>query len=162
MFEIVVNTSNSLVEVIDSGKQFEIRKLCNRYICDVIGNVAFGLDYGASKNENSELLVLGDKIFRMSDFKEFFRFFFCNSFIDLSRKLNLRLMRREYSDYFVETVREAIKYREENNIQRQDFLNSLIQLKNTGTIDGEKTENDKKLSFEQIVAQAFVFFFAGV
>jgi cytochrome P450 family 6 len=162
MFQTVINTSNSLVDVIDSGKQYEIRNLCNRYICDIIGNVAFGIECNALKDENSQLLVVGDKLFSMKEFQDFFRFFFCNSFIDFSRKLNLRLMKREYSDYFVETLREAIKYREDNNIKRQDFLNSLIQLKNTGTTDGEKIENDKKLSFDQIAAEAFIFFFAGV
>lgn len=69
-----------------------------------------------------------------------------------SPSLNLRVTPLENSNYFIETVRQAIKYREENNIKRQDFLNSLIQLKNTGTIDGEKVENDKKLTFNQIVA----------
>lgn len=161
MFSSVVSTSEALIKVIDTGKQSEIRSLCNRYICDVIGNVAFGLDCESLKNEETELLKVADKVFRPSAL-EFLKFFFCNSFIDLSRKLNLRLMPAESSEFFIQTVRDAIKYREENNVQRPDFLNSLIQLMKTGTIDGEKIESDKKLTFNQIVAEAFLFFFAGV
>lgn len=161
MFNTVVSTTDALINVIDTGKLSEVRNLCNRYICDVIGNVTFGLDCGALKNEDCELLNIGDKIFRPTNF-EFLRFFFCNSFIDLSRKFNLRLMPAELSDYFIQTVRDAIDHREKNNIHRPDFLNSLIQLMKTGTIDGEKIEFDKKLTFDQIVAEAFLFFFAGV
>lgn len=160
MFEIAVETSHELIKVINSEKKFETRDLCNRYICDVIGNIAFGLDCEALANEESELLLTGNRIFRMSGL-EMFRFFFVNSFTGLSKWLNLKIMNQNCTKYFMETVRQAIKYREDNNIKRPDFLNSLIQLKNTGTIDGEKIENDKKLTFNQIVAQAFVFFFAG-
>lgn len=160
MFGTVVETSEQLVKVIDSGKNFEARDLCNRYICDVIGSVAFGLDCQALANEKCELLEAGNKIFRMSGL-ETARFFFVNSFMGLSKALNLRLMNADCSNFFIETVRQAIKYREDSKIHRPDFLNSLIQLKNTGTLDGEKIDNDKKLTFNQIVAEAFLFYFAG-
>lgn len=160
MFGAVVETCNELVNVISSGKKYETRDLCGRYICDVIGNVAFGMDCQALKHDHSELLETGAKIFKMNAF-EALRFFFLNSFIEFGRFFNLRLLPTKYTNFFVETVRHAIKQREENNIKRQDFLNSLIQLKNTGTIDGETVENDKKLTFNQIVAEAFLFFFGG-
>lgn len=161
MFGTVVETSEQLVKAIDSEKVFEVRDLCNRYICDVIGSVAFGLDCEALKNDSSELLKAGERVFHMKGL-DFARFFFVNSFMELSKALNMRLMSAECSNYFIETVREAIKYREENNIHRPDFLNSLIQLKNTGTLDGEKVDDDKKLTFNQIVAEAFLFYFAGI
>ena len=161
MFETVVETSEILVKRIDSKGQTEVRDLCNRYICDVIGSVAFGLDSQALTNEHSELLKVGDKVFRMTGIA-ILKFFFVNSFAGLSKSLGLRVLPTDCTNYFIETVRTTIKYREDNNITRPDFLNSLIQLKNTGTIDGEKVENDKKLSFNQIVAEAFLFYFAGL
>ena len=160
MFATVVETSEILVKRIDAKGQSEVRDLCNRYICDVIGSVAFGLDSQALTNEKCELLEVGEKIFHMSGL-ETLKFFFVNSFVELSRSLGLRWLSADCTNFFIETVRTAVKYREDNNITRPDFLNSLIQLKNTGTIDGEKFENDKKLSFNQIVAEAFLFYFAG-
>jgi cytochrome P450 family 6 len=52
-----------------------------------------------------------------------------------------------------------VKYREENSVQRNDFMSLLLQLKNTGSLDGKSEE--QKLTFEQIAAEAFVFFLAG-
>jgi cytochrome P450 family 6 len=37
----------------------------------------------------------------------------------------------------------------------------LIQLKNKGSIDGEFSSESKKLTLNEILAQAFLFFFAG-
>lgn len=160
MFTAVVDVSQELVNRIDTGRTFETRDLCNRYVCDVIGNVAFGLDCEALKNENSELLKAGDSTFRLKGL-EGLRFIFVNSFIDFSRALNLRLLKAECSNYFIEAVRQAIKFREENNIKRPDFLNSLMLLQKNGTIDDDKIDNDKKLTFNQVVAEAFLFFLAG-
>jgi cytochrome P450 family 6 len=161
MFATVVETSRALVAAIDSGRTFETRDLCNRYVCDVIGNVAFGLDCEALKNEHSELLNVGERVFRMKNPLDALRFLFANSFIDLSRALNLRLFQADLSNYFIETVRQAIKYREDNNIKRPDFLNSLMLLQKNGTISEDKVDSEKKLTFNQIVAEAFLFFLAG-
>ena len=160
MFNTVLEMSEELVKVIDAGKLFETKDLCNRYICDVIGIVAFGLDCEALKNRDSKLLQAGQSFVRMTAL-ETMKFFFISAFKNFSKLLNLRQFRSDSAEYFVETVRSAIEYREANNIERKDFLNSLMQLKNTGTIDGETFENDKKLTFNQIAAEAFLFFFAG-
>src|SRR3954465_6597124 len=100
MFQTVVETSNEMVNTIDSGEDFEVRDLCNRFICDVIGRVTFGLDCQSLKNKDSELLKTGAGVFKLKGL-DMFRFLFCNSFIDLSRKLNLRLMSAESTDYFI-------------------------------------------------------------
>lgn len=160
MFSAVAGIGEHLIEAINTGRKLETCALCNRYICDVIGSVAFGLDCKALTSDKSELLEIGEKVFHISGL-ETLRFFFVNSFMGLSRSLKLKSVKPEYSSFFIETVRQAIEYRETNNVKRNDFLNSLIQLKNTGTIDGEKIDNDKKLTFNQIVAEAFLFFFAG-
>jgi cytochrome P450 family 6 len=161
MFATVVDVSRELVSAIDTGRSFETRDLCNRYVCDVIGNVAFGLDCEALKNEHSELLKVGDRVFHMKSIVDGMRFLFVNSFPGLCRALNLRLLHADCSSYFIETVRQAIKHREENNIKRPDFLNSLMQLQKNGTLDDDKVDSDNKLTFNQIVAEAFLFFLAG-
>src|SRR5699024_10877134 len=61
-------------------------------------------------------------------------------------------------------------YREESNIYRKDFMHLLLQLKNRGKLcdDGsilkEESSNEEKnvtLTFNELAAQAFLFFLAG-
>jgi cytochrome P450 family 6 len=72
--------------------------------------------------------------------------------------------------YFKKMVMETIKYRENENVTRNDFMQLLIQLKSKTSLDMEKQGGDTTdpqsgedvgLTEEQIAAQAFVFFIAG-
>lgn len=71
------------------------------------------------------------------------------TFPDLGRKLGIKIVREDVSEFFMKIVRDVIDYRDENNVKRNDFMDLLIQLKNEG-----------KMTFEEIAAQAFVFFLA--
>lgn len=55
---------------------------------------------------------------------------FANAFPKFSRLLGVRNLSPEVSDFFYNFVREAVEYREKNNISRKDFLQILIELKN--------------------------------
>lgn len=65
---------------------------------------------------------------------------------------------------------ETIKYRESENVTRNDFMQSLIELKSKSSLGMEEKEGDTTdpqsgkdffLTVEQIAAQAFSFFAAG-
>ncbi|KAG4068853.1 hypothetical protein HA402_005001 [Bradysia odoriphaga] len=82
--------------------------------------------------------------------------------------LRLRFADKEVNDFFVETVRQNLEYRQKNNIARKDFFQMLIQLRTTGKIqeDGadwhtDGTANAERLTLEQMAAQAFFFFIGG-
>jgi hypothetical protein len=51
--------------------------------------------------------------------------------------LGIRVLPWEVTQFFITAVRETIKYREQHNIVRNDFMQQLIQLKNQ-----EKVQND--------------------
>lgn len=55
-------------------------------------------------------------------------------------------------------VCETIELNERYNIRRNDFIDLLIEIKNNGSLDGNKLET---MTIEEIAAQAFVFFLAG-
>lgn len=64
----------------------------------------------------------------------------------------------------MKVIRETVDYREQNNVNRNDFMNILIQIKNSGRIkaDDEAVDHEVgKITFNELAAQAFVFFFAG-
>lgn len=62
-------------------------------------------------------------------------------------------MNKEVTDFYMNITKETVNYRESNSIVRNDFLNLLIELKNS--------KNSKPLTLEQISAQSFVFLLAG-
>jgi cytochrome P450 family 6 len=76
--------------------------------------------------------------------------------------LGARVFPREVEDYFVGVLKDTIQYRQDNNTQRNDFLNLLIQLMEKGNIDEEVGGTDtRKITFNELAAQAFLFLFAG-
>lgn len=66
-------------------------------------------------------------------------------------------------------VHRTVDYREQNNVERRDLMQLLLQLRNTGNISKDdgvwsaKTENGKvkTLTKDNIAAQMFLFFVAG-
>lgn len=79
------------------------------------------------------------------------KFLFMNAFQDLAKFLRLSLNTQETTDFFMGVIKNSVQHREENNIHRNDFLQLLIQLKNS----------EAGMSMNDIAANSFVFFLAG-
>jgi cytochrome P450 family 6 len=62
---------------------------------------------------------------------ETIKFLFLQSFQDLSKTLGLTINTQKTIDFFMDVIKNSVKYREENNVKRNDFLQLLIQLKNS-------------------------------
>lgn len=75
-------------------------------------------------------------------------------FRSIARALRITIIDPDVSQFFMNAVRETVEYREKNRVERNDFMNLLIKLKN-----GQPVEHG--LTMEEIAAQAFVFFLAG-
>lgn len=71
----------------------------------------------------------------------------------MARKLHLKVIPDEISDFYTTVVRDTINYREQNDVVRNDFMNLLIELKNS--------KADNALTLNQVAAQCFIFFLAG-
>lgn len=56
------------------------------------------------------------------------------------------------TEFFTGVIRDTIEYREKNNVQRKDFLQLLIDMK----------KSDAGITFNEIAANCFIFFFAGI
>lgn len=153
MFPTIVEVgrkfSETFVKMVNDGENIlEIKDLMARYTTDVIGSCAFGIECNSLENPEVEFRSYGKKIFTSrSPIKETF----LRSFPRLGRTLRMRKFPKDMADFFTKIVTESIEYREKNNIQRNDFMNLLIELKN----------KDKSLTIDEIVAETFIFFVAG-
>lgn len=74
-----------------------------------------------------------------------------------ARFFGIKALRDEVSEFFMNVVRSTIDYREKNNIERNDFMDLLIKLKNKGN----DSELSTGLTVNEIAAQSFLFFAAG-
>lgn len=68
----------------------------------------------------------------------------------VGRALNMTIVEDDVTEFFFDIVRETLEYRKSNNVKRDDFLQLVSDLKDSN-----------ELTFNELVAQCFVFFAAG-
>ncbi|XP_059610495.1 probable cytochrome P450 6a14 [Phlebotomus argentipes] len=148
-----------LGECADNEEEVELKDVLARFTTDVIGSCAFGIECNSLKDPNTQFREMGKKTFELKGF-DFIRILFITMFPNIGRALRMKMNKDDVTDFFMNVLRETIEYREKNDVKRNDFLSLLIQLKNTGKIEGEDTDFGK-ITFEELAAQTFLFFAAG-
>ncbi|XP_055714122.1 cytochrome P450 6a8-like [Phlebotomus papatasi] len=160
VIDVAQNFHKTLFEKIGDKAEIEIKDYLSRFSTDVIGSCAFGLDCNSLQDPNAKFRIYGDKAFSTSWWRTI-RFNFVSSFVELARKLHITTTDKDVSDFYRGVVFDTIRYRENKGVQRSDFLNLLMQIKDRGNLDGDTINYEGKLTLEEIAAQSFVFFLAG-
>lgn len=78
-----------------------------------------------------------------------------SSFRNLVRKFHAKSTSDDVSEFILKVLHDTIEYRQKNNIQKMDFLDFMIRLK-------EIDDKEKALTFNEIAAQVYLFFAAGL
>lgn len=157
MFPIVRDVAGELEKclrqelVVDSG--VEMKDILARFTTDVIGNCAFGLECNSLKNPGAAFREMGRRVSTLPPFM-MIKFFLAQQIKPVARALGVTIMERDVTDFFMSTVKEVVEYREKSKVQRDDFMNLLIELKNSA-------KDSERLTLNEIAAQVFLFFFAG-
>jgi len=89
-------------------------------------------------------------------------FIFTNA--KLAKKLRMKALRDDLTDFFLSAVKNTVEYRLKNGIKRNDFMDQLIELRAEDQEEAKKGQGidlSNGLTMEQMAAQAFVFFVAG-
>ncbi|KAH8275378.1 hypothetical protein KR026_006051, partial [Drosophila bipectinata] len=162
MFPIVVKVGEEMDAVFaekvaeGQGQVLEVVDLVARYTADVIGNCAFGLNCNSLHNPQADFVTIGKRAItehRYGGFLDIFIF----GFPKLSRRLHLKLNVQDVEDFYTGIVRETIDYRLKTKEKRNDFMDGLIEMYQK---DQEGNSEDG-LTFNELLAQAFIFFVAG-
>lgn len=157
MFPTVVEVGDrlreTLLKMVRQNDELEIKDVLARYTTDVIGTCAFGIECNSLENPNAEFREKGLATFDKPRHGQFIAAF-KNTFRALSRKLHLKSLHDDVSEFFLKVVYDTVEYREANKVQRNDFMDLLIKIKNDQVAE-------RKLTMNEIAAQAFVFFLAG-
>ena len=59
--------------------------------------------------------------------------------------LRIPLIRREVINFFITTFKEMVNQRRQNNINRKDFLNLLMQLMDKGMVEEDEKSRNKSV-----------------
>lgn len=127
---------------------------------DVIASCAFGLETDCLSNPKSKFREMGKKMINFPKSKAL-KLILASTFQRQAQMLGIRWNDEDVSEFFIDVVRETIRYRRESGLRRNDFMQLLIDMMGDDDFTDKTNVADGFLTFEEIAAQAFVFFFAG-
>ncbi|XP_017019071.1 probable cytochrome P450 6a20 [Drosophila kikkawai] len=162
MFPMVLNVVDELIRVFDekisasSKDSLEIHDLVARFTADVIGSCAFGLDCHSLTDPKAEFVKMGKDAINKRRYGKVMDLFLFGA-PKLAAKLRVKGTVQEVEDFYMKIVRDTIEYRIKNQVKRKDFMDMLIDLK----LKYDSGNKEEGLTFNEIAAQAFIFFVAG-
>jgi len=141
------------------GVEIEMKDFSTRFTNDVIASAAFGLEVDSRKQKDNEFYQMGKRVTNFTAWQNL-KFFLFTNFKTIMEIIGMELFDRKDTDYFMRLVMDAMKYRKENNISRPDMINMLMEAR--GLINSESSNTvNRDWSDIDMVAQCFIFFFAG-
>ncbi|GAB0094368.1 hypothetical protein DMENIID0001_096580 [Sergentomyia squamirostris] len=171
MFPTFIETGNSLKRFLSKGAdeqtEIEMRDLMARYTINNIASAGFGIEVDSIVDRNHEFHNFGRKSvaptlkngLKMATFMMLPR---------LAELIKMKTMDDDYEEYLFQVITQIIDHREQNNISRKDFMQLMLQLRNTGKVGSDEdfsiksnSDGPKKMTINEIAAQAHVFFLAG-
>ncbi|XP_072756848.1 cytochrome P450 6A1-like isoform X2 [Anoplolepis gracilipes] len=159
MFSSISKCADNLVQytekLVSKNEPIECCELTAKYTTDVIGTCAFGIEMNALLDEDSEFRRMGRSVLA-PNWKNNIRFNVRRYLPWLHGIVHYILPRSQVITFFTRVVVETMDYRDLNNVNRNDFIDMLRELKRNPDKLG-----DIKLTESLIASQAFVFFLAG-
>uniref|UniRef100_A0A1B0D3B2 Cytochrome P450 n=1 Tax=Phlebotomus papatasi TaxID=29031 RepID=A0A1B0D3B2_PHLPP len=184
MFELVSECANQMVNFVTKetkakGVQtYEMKDFFSRMANDIIATCAFGIQVNSLEHQDNEFYVKGKDMMNFTKPLRIIKFMIFMVFPQLLSFLKIKLVPDSLTGYFKSAIVQAMNYREKNKIIRPDMINLLMEAKK-GNLSHQENEHDsagfatveesdigkrivrKVLSEEDILAQCFLFFFAG-
>ncbi|EDS32052.1 cytochrome P450 71A1 [Culex quinquefasciatus] len=132
--------NDQLGDKVEAGKEIEIKNWLEQSMPDIMAKSYLGVD------------LKFEKISRQGKFKKFLM----NYMPRLARILRISEFKPEVSKYFLKLISDEAESRSQKSIRKDDLLDMLIQ---------QRDPNESKegqLSFNELAAQAFGFYYAGL
>nr|UUB32690.1 cytochrome P450 CYP6DE3 [Dendroctonus valens] len=167
MFDTVASKGPGLIRLVglsaDANKPAEIKEILSRFTTDVISGAAFGLECKSLYETDNMFRSIGREAFVPHPIKLYIEYLFPSSFLGT---IGYQAFSSRIVSYFSKVVNETIQYREKNNVQRNDFMQLMLQLKNHGSLVKEDGSVDVKktgahITDKDILSESFLMFLAG-
>lgn len=154
MFPSVASHADEMIKYLkpyaDSKESLEMKEIYASFTTEVISDVAFGLETKCFGNPENEFRKMGRAVFEVSVWERM-KIFFLQALPKIGVLLNIGFNRQDTTDFFMKVVGDTFNYREKNNVQRNDFFQLLMNLRNSSS----------GLTFNEMAANSFIFFLAG-
>ncbi|XP_063227415.1 probable cytochrome P450 6a13 [Bacillus rossius redtenbacheri] len=147
LFHLVSQCADQLAgcldEVATSDQVVDLRDFLARFATDVIGTCAFGVDCNSMRDPESEFRKFGERIISPPTTFSLARLLRYSA-PGLLKMLGIRIFDKDMTDFFIRVVKDALDYREKNHVQRKDFLQLLINMKNNVDVNEDDDEEEKE------------------
>ncbi|XP_046382741.1 cytochrome P450 6k1-like [Ischnura elegans] len=154
MYHLVQEKAEVLADQIDvsiknGAPTIDVKELLALYTTDVISSCAFGIETDSLRDPQNEFRQMGKRLFLL-DFKHMLNtliIFLFPSFVKITGAV---FIEPDVAAFFRKVVWDVVSERESKGILRGDFIDLLIQLKNTGRIqETDAKENAQQNGFAQ-------------
>lgn len=117
--------------------------MASRYTISVVSNSIYNVDPKSFESgEESEILTKSQAF--MAPSKQFIvKMMLTTIYPFLSKFLKFNFSSPDADKFYIELMNQAVKFREENKIQRPDYLDYLMNLKIKKEISGENLQKFK-------------------
>ncbi|NXP70362.1 CP3A9 protein, partial [Ramphastos sulfuratus] len=164
MFPIMKHYGEALVKNIQKRVQKDsalpVKEIFGSYSMDVVTSTSFGVNLDSMNDPNNRFVREMRKLVRFDLFDPVFIIAFVLAFLTpLMAKMNFSFFPTSAVDFFMKSISKIKKEREQDTHKgRVDFLQLMIESQRGG--NGEN-HSCKALTDIEVLAQAFIFIFAG-
>lgn len=158
MFPIIVKISDELVKTLKEecgNGPIEAKDLSGRFTTDVIGNCAFGIECNSLKDPYTKFRIMGKRLLSLTRTEQLINFLEI-LFPKMMIYFGTSFLPKEATDFFWRVIKDTSEYREKSGVRRNDAMQLLLDM-----MSKNGKEDGNTLTFEEVAAQAFVFFIAG-
>lgn len=124
-------------------------QITSRFTADVVFNCIYGIEANCLDNQHSPILQVARSLFRPSPLKLLY-ITLKSVFPYLFRMYDLPFVTKDITEFFVNLTDKAMGIRKANGIQRDDYLNFLLQM-----------QKRKHLDLDDMTAHTITFFLDG-
>lgn len=152
MYQPLSDLSDKFLKVTENlsknGNTVDMRDLSVRFVSDALGLIGFGIDCNSMTTNDSEYHKIAvDTMSNVTFLKK--TFLECNR--EFFKLLRVSAITKATKDFYTRIVDELLKYRTENDVQRNDILSIMIN----------STDNSRQLTRKEIIPQSGIFLAAG-
>ncbi|XP_071571144.1 cytochrome P450 9e2-like [Temnothorax nylanderi] len=160
MFDLISECSHNFVNYLVDHPEvchaIETKGAFRRYTTDVIATTAFGISVNSMKDQDNEFYIRGIEATKFSsNLLTIAKMMLFRAWPRFAKLIGLSLFPPATSEFFKKIVGETIRAREEQGIVRPDMIHLLMQARD------KEGAGVHKMTLDDIVSQAFIFFFAG-